>query len=351
MNHILSTALVLLTVATTATAQNTEFSFAHGIPGLPAAVDVAIDGATVFTGVDFGNLQSTTIAPGFHTIEVLSGGSVVLSATTTTAADESFTAAAHLLVGGAPNLAIFENDLGAPSFVGNGRATVRHLADAGPALFAGVSPTYQGIALLANGDVLAAELAADVYDLNYSVIGPGFQFPPTASVVQGLNLAANAGLVVYVVGVAGTPSFSAIVQNLALAPATPINPAACDLTLSGSYVGGSISAGGDITYSVSGASANSFVVVFAAFDDTPFRFFDFPLDIGGGGAIAVVTFGLADLNGDFADQIVYPPSFVQGSGPGSFWNFFVQAVSADSVPAGFLATCVSDVETLQISIP
>ena len=57
MHPILSTSLVLLMVATTATARNTEFRFAHGIPGLPAAVDVAIDGSTVFPGVDFGSLQ------------------------------------------------------------------------------------------------------------------------------------------------------------------------------------------------------------------------------------------------------------------------------------------------------
>lgn len=96
MHPILSTSLVLLMVATAATARNTEFRFAHGIPGLPAAVDAAINGSTVFPGVDFGSLQSTAIAPGFHTIEVLAGGSVVLSATVSTAADESFTAAAHL---------------------------------------------------------------------------------------------------------------------------------------------------------------------------------------------------------------------------------------------------------------
>jgi hypothetical protein len=351
MHNILPTSLALLLVATTAAAQNTEFSFAHGIPGLPAAVDVAIDGTTVFTGVNFGSLQSTTIAPGFHTVQVLAGGSVLLSATTTTAADESFTAAAHLQVGGAPNLAILENDLGAASFVGNGRLTVRHLADAGPAFFGAVSPVYQGFAALANGDDRPQEVAAGLYDLNVSVFGPGFQFPPTTPVAQALNLAADAGLVVHVVGVPGTPSFSAIVQNLALAPATPINPAACDLTLSGTYVGGSVSVGGDITYAVTGASANSFVAVFLAFDNTPFNFFNFPLGIGGGGAIAVVTFGLADANGDFARQIVYGPSPAQGTGPTSSWNFFVQAASADFALAGFLPTCVSDIETLQISIP
>ena len=68
-------------------------------------------------------------------------------------------------------------------------------------------------------------------------------------------------------------------------------------------------------------------------------------------SIAVVTFGLADANGDFSGKLVYGPSPVQGSGPASFWNFFVQAVSADFASAGFLPTCVSDIETLQISIP
>jgi len=351
MNKILSTSLTLLLVAASAPSQNTQFSFAHGIPGLPAAVDIAIDGTTAFAGVNFGELRSTTIAPGFHIIEVRAGGSTLLSATATTAADESFTAAAHLSVGGAASLAIFENDLGAVSFVGNGRLTVRHLADAGGALIGVESASYLGLAALLNGDEQAQEIEAGAYAVNASLFGPSFQFPLNVPVTQGLSLAADAGLVVHIVGVPGTPSFSAIVQDLTLAPAIPVVPSACDLTLSGALVGGSSSAGGNVTYALAGASANSFVAVFFALDNTPFNFFSFPLGIGGGGGLDVVTFGFANGNGDYSQNLVYPPIAVTSTGPASFWNFFIQAVSADFVPAGFLPTCVSDVELLQISVP
>ena len=170
-------------------------------------------------------------------------------------------------------------------------------------------------------------------------------------VVGELRKIADAGLVVHIVGVPGTPSFSAIVQNLTLAPAIPVIVAACDLTLSGSLVGGSTSAGGDVTYALTGASSNSLVAVFVALDTTPFQFFNFPLGIGGGGALDVVTVGFADATGGYSQTLVYQPSTVIGTGPSTFWNFFIQAVSADFVPAGFLPTCVSDIELLQISIP
>ena len=42
------------------------------------------------------------------------------------------------------------------------------------------------------------------------------------------------------------------VQSIALAPVPP--PAACDLTVSGSLVSGSLAAGGDLTFAVTGAS-------------------------------------------------------------------------------------------------
>ncbi|MCU0865136.1 MAG: DUF4397 domain-containing protein [Planctomycetes bacterium] len=352
MKTLLPTTLTMLLVATSATAQNTDFSFAHGIPGLPAAVEVAVDGITIFSGVNFGDLQSTTIAPGPHTIEVRNGTTVLLSATTTTGADQSVTAAAHLLDGGAADLAVFQNDLEAVTFIGDGRFTVRHLADAGPALVGIRSSSYLGLSGLANGAQFPAEIGAGTYDLDVAEFGLGspFPFPPSAQVAQGLNLAADRGVIAHVVGVPGTPSFSVIVQNVTLAPATPINPSACDLALSGSLVGGSIGAGGDITYALTGASPNSFVAVFLALDNSPFTFFSFPLSIGGGGGLFVATFGLADGNGNFAQTLTYPASPVTGSGPTSFWNLFAQAASADFAPAGFLPTCLSDVEPLQISI-
>ena len=354
MHTFLSTASTVLLLAVVAPAQNAEFSFVHGIPGLSGAVDVAVDGTTVFSGVNFGELSSTTIAPGFHVIDVLDGASVLLSTSTTTAADESFTAAAHLLVGGAANLAVFQNDLSATTFVGDGRLTVRHLANAGPVFFGLESPTSLILSGAINGSELLAETPAEVFSLSVAEIGTSlpFPFPPSAQLAQGLALAADAGVIVHIVGVPGTASFSAIVQDVTLDSATPINPSACDLTLSGSFVGGSISVGGDVTYAVTGATPNSFVAVFLALDDTPFSFFNVPLGIGGGGGLDVVVFGLSDGNGDFSQTLTYPPSTVVGiPGPTFFFDFFVQAASGNFAPGGFLTTSLSDIEVLQISVP
>jgi hypothetical protein len=355
MRNRFLTLLPAILSATAAMAQNTDFSFAHGISGLPNAVNVAVDGTTVFAGVNFGELRTTTIAPGPHTIQVLDGSTVLLTAATTTGADESFTAAAHLLAGGAVNLAVFENDVSAVAIAGLGRFVVRHLANAGTVVTMVQSPTVLNFGVLSNGQELPTQIDPDVYGVSILPIG-GFTVPPAplgTQVAQGVNLAQDAGVIVHLVGEPGTPSFSAIVQNITLPPAVPVTPSACDLTLSGSLVGGSLSTGGALNIGLTGATPDSFVAVFFSLSNTPSTFFGRPLSIGGSSFADVIAFGLADSAGVFARTLTVPPSSVStqgGSGPLLSWNFFLQAISSDSTSAGFLTTCISDVEPLTIRV-
>ena len=197
-------------------------------------------------------------------------------------------------------------------------------------------------------------------DLNAGIITS----PISANAISnnGLNLAADTAINAYVIGVAGTTSFSIVTESLALTPATPVAPPmACDLTLSGSLVNGSLSAGGNVTYGLTGASPNSYVGVFLAFDNTPTTVFDIPLGIGGGGGLGVVAFGVADAFGTFSETANYAgvtlttPPRIPGSGgpiaPFTF-EFFVQAASVESLPSGNqLLTCLSDIEVLQVNAP
>lgn len=341
-------------MAATLSAQTTDFSFAHGLPGLPNPVDVVVDGNTVFTGLNFGDLQTTTIAPGGHTIEVQDGGVVLLSASTTTGVDENFTAAAHLLEGGAANLAVFQNNVDAVDIAGQGRFDIRHLADAGPVAIQLESPGAFNLSALANGTELPNQVDPAAYDLSVLPLANfTFPFPPSSRIAQGIALAQDQGVIAHIVGVPGTPSFSVITQTVALEPAVPVTPNACDLTLSGTLPGGSLAAGGTLDIGVTGASADSFVVVFLALDNTPTMFFDIPLAIGGGGFFDVLLFGLADNAGDFSRTLNFGPvmsTTIGQPGPSTTFDFFLQAVSRDFVSAGFRTSCISDVEPLQFSL-
>ena len=354
MRTFLLSALLLPAVAV---AQTGDFTFVHGLPGLTGSVDVAVNGNAVFNGVNFGELESTPLAPGSYTVDVIGGGSVLLSSTVTIAADESVSVAAFPLTGGTPTLSVFEQDLSAVSIAGNGRITLRFLADAQFAFIGARGPTTYNLTFLTNGDSLPIESEPGDYQVEAQEVSPtsppAFPFPPSALIASSLTLAADAGLEIYIVGTGN--NMSVITQDLTLAPATVVVPGACDLTLSGTLVGGSLTAGGTVTYDLTGAGPDSFVAIFLGLDATPLNFFNIPLGIGGSGGLGVVDFGVADSNGNYSFTQVYAPTTINNplGGPivPSTIDFVIQAASVDFVPGGALPTCISDIETLTINVP
>jgi hypothetical protein len=115
-----------------------QVSVIHGIPGLPAPVDVYANGGYVLT-FDFPNIEGPLMLPaGTYYLEVKLQGSTVLDTTATVASGGNYTVIAHLLEGSGIDLAVFENDA-SPARRGAPRVTVRHAADA-PAVDVGLKP-------------------------------------------------------------------------------------------------------------------------------------------------------------------------------------------------------------------
>jgi len=103
----------------------------HGIPALPARVDVFVDGSKLFD-FDFGDQEGPLVLPANdYFVEVKLLGNTVLATTATIAAGRDYTAIAHLLPnGGGISLSLFENDT--RFFRRGSTLTVRHTADAPP---------------------------------------------------------------------------------------------------------------------------------------------------------------------------------------------------------------------------
>ena len=348
----------LLLLAGTAVAQNGDLNVVHGLPGLGGPVDVVVNGTTTFAGVTFGQTATASVAPGGYFVEIVQSGTVLLSENVSVAADESVTAAAHLALGGAPSLSVFDDDLSAVGLSGEGRITVRHLTDANFLSFGVDSGTTLIYSLLfSNGQETSVEGPASNYQVlaEEFLLAQGDPFPLSSNAISSgsVPLAADTGIIANIVGTPGTPTFSIIVQSVTLEPSTPVTPNACDLSLSGSLVGGSLVNGGDLTFDLSGASPNSLVIFFYALDNQPMgSFWNFTLDIGGATGARLATYGTADVNGDFSLTSNYPPIGVFG-GSTNPTTIFSQAISLDTLGQSltFIETCVSDIESFQLTLP
>ncbi|MCB9831512.1 MAG: DUF4397 domain-containing protein [Planctomycetes bacterium] len=353
--------LLIAILATAASAQNADLTVINGLPGLGAAADLAVDGSTTLTGIAYGQSQATTLAAGTHLIEILDGGAVVVSDNLTVAAGDNVTAVAHLLDDGSQALSFFTNDLSAVTHYGDGRVVLRHLADIGTfsarlqASTFNWGPHHAGNSQMSNGDEVSLDRIADSYDLTLSTLsapptfpgfgGPGFGGPGghhhfgfgggfgMPVVVLGPEthvVTADTATIIHVVGIENDASFMTVVQTVALSPATA--PAAADLSVTGSLVGGSWAAGGDITYGLTGAGANALVMVFVSQDNTPqtgIGGWNIGLGIGGNGWVFPVAIGHADATGVYAKTYTVPAGMTAFA-PTTAVTLYHQAISFSS---------------------
>lgn len=361
MKTLILTLSASLLTAAVATAQNADLRVVHGIPGLTAPVDVVANGTTVFSGVTFGAAQSASVAPGTYVIDIVQGGTVLLSGNATLGADESFTAVAHLVAGGGGNtLSVFQNDLSAPVIPGNGRIILRQLSGAPFVIAAAESTGLNTLTFLGAGEAIPFEVPAGDYVCQAEEITPTSPFPFNFSVAAASTgsqpLAADEGLTVTFVGVPMTPSFLAITERFSLPGATTPPVLSCDLTVSGTLPGGSLSAGGTLDFSLTNAGANDFVMVLLSQDNTPSMagpLGNLNLGIGGSNSdIIPFAFGGTDATGNYSVGVTFPAlPGLPGTSPVTF-DVYAQAVSILSFPfSAFTPSCISDVETFQISIP
>lgn len=192
----------------------TNLSVLHGVPGL--TVDVYVDG--VLTIDDFAPetvAGPLTVASGVHQVAVTASDAAddsdpILEGQVELVAGADMTAAAHLDATGAPTLSIFNNDTSATES-GEGRITVRHLADA-PAVdvLAGGAVAF---AELTSGNSASADLASGTVPVSLNAAGTSTQvFPETGTIDVALSAGAN--LVVYAVGDFDGSTFALVTQSI-----------------------------------------------------------------------------------------------------------------------------------------
>ena len=375
----ISTFLLIALLAVSATAQTADLTVVNGLPNLTADADMAVDGTTTLTAIAYATTASTTLAAGTYTIDILDSGTVLVSGSLTVAAGDNVTAVAHLLDDGTQTLTFFVNDLSAAAHYGDGRLVVRHVADIDAFRASFQASTYFGGphhapgGSLTNGGELSFDRIADSYDMTLTQTtttttntnpfgGPhrrrghhrhGGSGGGTTTTIFGPEIhtvTADMGTIIYVVGIENDASFMTVVQTVALTPATA--PVPTDLSVTGTLVGGSWAAGGDITYGLTGAGAGALVMVFVSQDNTAQTttgFWSLGLGIGGNGWIFPVAQGMADSTGAFTQTFTVPAGMT-GFAPNGAVTLYHQAISFGSgLWGGSASHQLSDIESIVIN--
>ena len=346
-------ALALAAVLTVvpAAAQNATLTVIHGIPGLPAPVEVCVDGSCLFS-FDYGDIRGPLALPaGTYPLEVRLQGSVVLSATPTLSAGAAYTAVAHLQGGGGLALAAFADDL-SPATAFDGRLVVRHLADApavdaqlrpgGTQLFATAAPN------LVNGQSVSADLQGGAYDVRLTAAGTNSAVfgPAPVTIIPGQVT------FLYALGAFGTSSFSVISRTATLSGATA---SALNAQSSGAGCGGVIGAstpapafGEPFSVTLSASSFPAAAELFIGDSATDFGPFSLPLDLTGFGApgcflgtsIVANLPSVVDGQGNAAVTLALDPILAPGFG-GAFFQYAILDPAAN--PLGVVLSDVLSV--------
>lgn len=275
---MLRSLLVSASLACAAVAQNAKLTVIHGIPGLPAPVEVFADGSRLF-GFDFPEVRGPlSLPPATYAVEVRLNGNPVLAAPITPAAGKNYTAVAHLRVGSGIALSAFEND-STPLRRGYARVIVRHLADA-PAVDVLASQRGSTIPLfrnVSNPEQGVIDVPAGTYAVRINAAG-------TRTTVLGpvdLTLEANKVYSAHAIGKLGEPSFQLSLQSFDLTPAVQLAG-----LVRGTACGGRIGLstrtpafGQPFQVTLSGGTQNGFGLLHTGFSDSRFLVFPLPLDL------------------------------------------------------------------------
>jgi hypothetical protein len=200
----------------------------HGIPSV-GPVDVCADGSLeLLSDVAFGGVASVEVPAGTYDLTVRAAaagdcaGAELISAPDTAVPAGANVSVVANLAGGAPNLAVYPNDVSNVA-AGSGRVAVYHAANA---------PTVDvlvdggpGIDDLAPGDVANAELPAGTYTFTVTSADGSV----TVATLPGVTVAAGQLLQVFAVGAfpdeSGENPFQVVTNATAVAQDAPATPA------------------------------------------------------------------------------------------------------------------------------
>lgn len=213
--RFISTLFVSLAAAGALAAQDAKLSVIHGIPGLPAPVEVFANGNRLFA-FDFGTCKGPLSLPAArYNVEVRLNGTPVLTAPLDLQAGRDYSAIAHLTASGANTLSLFQNDI-SPIAAGSARVVVRHTA-AAPTVDVGLDRNgsrFATIRGLSNPQSQQADVPADDYSASLfpaggstAVLGPA-----------RLPLAAGQVTIVYAIGSLSGGSLELLTQPIELTP-------------------------------------------------------------------------------------------------------------------------------------
>ena len=239
-----------------------EVTVLHGIPGLPADVDVFANNSKLFS-FGFGEQRGPlSLDPGNYFLEVKLNGTPVLSANATVAAGKSYSVIANLNEMGKPAINLYENKIDTLA-ANQSRLTVRHTA-AAPAVDVRLFKLNQEIAkipALANPKEFTADVpSASYFALIYPAGSPNPVFGPVP-----LNLQDGISYTVYAVGDLTGNSFTLLVQTIDLTGTRGM----LTTMVAGKSCGGTIGVdranptlGARFKVTLSGATANGHAILF-----------------------------------------------------------------------------------------
>jgi hypothetical protein len=200
-------------------AQDAALTVLHGVPALPAPVEVFANGGLLFS-FDYGEQRGPLALPaGNYALDVRLNGASILSANATVAAGVDYSVIAHLDATGTPRLSVFTNDLANPTLPGS-RLYVRHTAEAPPVdvLMEQNGSVVATIPGLANGGQAVADVAPGTYGVRLNLAGT----TTTAFGPVQVALENGKGYGVFATGVALQPSFTLQQQLVPLTAAVSV---------------------------------------------------------------------------------------------------------------------------------